>query len=163
MNPSAGWTTLINNTVGADDQCQIVYKIADGTEGTTVTPFTNTTSWTAGLWEVQGAAASTLFAASGIGTSSSGTVGTVTSGVPSNHCLLVGLIQSQLASTTTAVVSGSGVTSDDTANGTRASGGPCRGRNFHAADVAKGSITATVTFDVSGTLGLSYVLLGPSI
>jgi hypothetical protein len=158
-----GWTTLLNSTTGSNDVCTIVYKIADGTEGTTITPATGGTSYSAALYEIAGAAASTLFSSQGQGSKLSGTSDTVLDGVPTNHCLLIGIIQSQTTSTTTATVSGSGVTSDNTANGATSQGTPRRARNFHADNVAKGSISATVTFDISGSVGTAAVLIGPSI
>lgn len=163
ITPAAGWSILVNQPTVADDVCSIFFKLADGTEGTSVTPSSSSTAYTAAIYEISGAAASTLFASQAVATKATGTTDTPITGVPANNCLWIGCSESQLASTTTATVSGSGITSGATSNVGTGSGSPRRGRNWYATNASKGSITATVTFDVSGTIGSSSVLIGPKI
>lgn len=164
VGAAAGWNVLLANLVGAQDVVTIFYKTADGTEGTSVSPSGTTTSWSASLFELAGVASASLFAFTGAGTKLTGTADTVTLGAPRSNCTLVGCIESQETSTTTATVSGSGITAGNQANlASGGSGAPRRIANFSGVTAAKGTLSATVTFDISGVIGSAGVMVGPQI
>jgi hypothetical protein len=164
---AAGWTTYALETVGSDDRYRVAFKIADGTEGTTITPCSTSSSYCGALFEISGGALSNFFVFPVLTNIASSTTNSFTAAAPSDNCVLIGMFASQLASpaATTATISGTNITAGaTTVTATGGSGSPRIARTFHSSTLAKGaSVTPSVTYDHAGIGMYVAMLFGPSV
>lgn len=156
---NAGWTRLYDEGSQTDDCSIIFYKVCAAGESA-VQQFSSTVSgWEMAVYEVSGAAPSSIMNYGGDSTIASSTLVSINLGVPKANCLGLGMFASQLRAAPTFVIAGT--TADATATDASATnGGPRKMQGFHStAALAVGAWQPTCTYGSAGINGWTAIIL----